>query len=65
MCFTLSEWNIRRSVLRAQGAKLKLNKLGDDERRLLTLFQKAVSRRDAGQPDYAGLSWSWEQAAGM
>jgi len=50
------------SVLRVQAAKLKLNDLSGDERKLVTLFQKAVNRRDAGQPDYTTLSWTWEQA---
>ena len=50
------------SVLRVQATKLKLNDLSGDERKLVTLFQKAVNRRDAGQPDYTTLSWTWEQA---
>jgi len=50
------------SVLRAQAAKLKVYKLGDDERRIASSFQKALRRRDSCQPDYTILSWTWEEA---
>lgn len=51
-------------VLRAQAAKLNIDELGDEERQLMKLFEKALSRRDAGQPDYNALSWEWERVTG-
>lgn len=45
------------NVLREETSKLTMSSLTDDEQRIVTLFQKAVNRRDAGHPDYTGLSW--------
>jgi hypothetical protein len=48
------------NVLRAEVGRLTMRSLTDDEQRTVALFQKAVSRRDAGLPDYTAVSWAWE-----
>jgi hypothetical protein len=46
--------------LRTEISKLTVGDLTDDEQVIVALFQRAVDRRDAGQPDYTGFSWLTE-----